>query len=53
MGGTDFRAAPLSSQATEAVAPKHTATVHRVVAVLERKGVRFTETGVELVKRPR
>ena len=28
--------------------PGHTATVDRVVAVLEKKGVRFAETGVEL-----
>jgi hypothetical protein len=29
------------------------ATVDRVVAVLEKKGVRFTEAGVELTRRPR
>jgi hypothetical protein len=34
-------------------APGHTGTVDRVVAVLEKKGVRFTEMGVELTRKPR
>lgn len=34
-------------------APGHTGTVDRVVAVLEKKGVRFTENGVELTRKPR
>jgi transcriptional regulator with XRE-family HTH domain len=34
-------------------APGHTATVDRVVAVLEKKGVKFTEMGVELTRKPR
>jgi predicted transcriptional regulator len=34
-------------------APGHTGTVDRVVRELEKKGVKFTEMGVELVRRPR
>jgi hypothetical protein len=34
-------------------APGHTATVDKVVVVPEKKGVRFTEMGVELIRKPR
>ena len=33
-------------------APGHASTVARVVDALEAKGIRFTEMGVELTKRP-
>jgi hypothetical protein len=38
--------------ATGATAPGHASTVARVVDALEAKGIRFTATGVELVRKP-
>ena len=34
-------------------APGHTGTVDRVVEALEKRGVKFTEMGVELTRKPR